>query len=307
MRRVGLERNAVKDKFGVGKHGFGPGNPQSGNPATTPGYEWFDAIQEEMAGVVESAGLALDNTKRNQLSLAIQRLFAPIENPVFSGAIKTQINEGGASSYNMVAEFSGSGIQNVSIGGGYRFYYRSGAGSSTRGGGVLAIRSFDFNNGESDNLLTIDGNGTVTIAAALSVPAGTLPSNPIVNSQIATSLSDPAGNLNTANPASTSWVRGAMSSIATAAGFSTSLGANGYIKFPSWLGGLVVQWGAISVTTTITNYNFPTAFPNGCFAVLGTPTPQSPQNMGFSPVSKTQFSAATTQYNPGAYYIALGY
>ena len=119
----------------------------------------------------------------------------------------------------MVAEFSGSGIQNVSIGGGYRFYYRSGAGSSTRGGGVLAIRSFDFNNGESDNLLTIDGNGTVTIAAALSVPAGTLPSNPIVNSQIATSLSDPAGNLNTANPASTSWVRGAMSSIATAAGF----------------------------------------------------------------------------------------
>lgn len=43
----------------------------------------------------------------------------------------------------------------------------------------------------------------------------------------------------------------------------------GYIKFPSWLGGLLLQWGtqasAVSTTTTVT---FPLGFPNICFQTL---------------------------------------
>lgn len=48
------------------------------------------------------------------------------------------------------------------------------------------------------------------------------------------------------------------------AGFSASLGVNGYISFPTWLGGLIFQWGYYSgslddLTALIT---FPIPFPN---------------------------------------------
>ncbi|MGY8624171.1 phage tail protein [Chromobacterium violaceum] len=74
MRRVGDNRNPVRDKFGAGKHGFGPGDPQTGQPATTPGYELFDSWQEEIASVVEGAGFALKPDQNNQLLQAIRAI-----------------------------------------------------------------------------------------------------------------------------------------------------------------------------------------------------------------------------------------
>ncbi|WP_162787948.1 hypothetical protein [Chromobacterium haemolyticum] len=74
MRRVSDNRNPVKDKFGLGKNGFGPGNPQTGQPATTPGYEIFDSWQEEMANVVEGAGANLNPDQNNQMLQAIKKI-----------------------------------------------------------------------------------------------------------------------------------------------------------------------------------------------------------------------------------------
>ncbi|WP_429865033.1 gp53-like domain-containing protein [Enterobacter roggenkampii] len=65
---------AQKDKFGAGKNGFTRGNPQTGTPATDLDDDYFDAIQEELAGIVEATGVALDKSKRNQVLTALKAL-----------------------------------------------------------------------------------------------------------------------------------------------------------------------------------------------------------------------------------------
>lgn len=49
-------------------------------------------------------------------------------------------------------------------------------------------------------------------------------------------------------------------------GFAVSLAQNGYIKFPTWLGGFVFQWGNLGqmLPNTSGTFNFPIAFPNNC-------------------------------------------
>ncbi|MCP1289810.1 hypothetical protein NK214_06355 [Chromobacterium sp. S0633] len=74
MQRVGNNRNPAVDMFGPGKNGFTAGNPQSGVAATTPGAEFFNAVQEELANVVEATGLVLDVARRDQLLAAIKRI-----------------------------------------------------------------------------------------------------------------------------------------------------------------------------------------------------------------------------------------
>ncbi len=58
----------------------------------------------------------------------------------------------------------------------------------------------------------------------------------------------------------------ALSALATKAGFAISLTTNGYIKFPSWLGGVIFQWGVLGdaswVANTFRTINYPVTFPN---------------------------------------------
>ncbi|CRY77048.1 gp53-like domain-containing protein [Yersinia intermedia] len=74
MHRIDTPTAQV-DKFGAGKNGFTRGNPQTGVPATALDDDYFDAIQEELAGVIESTGVALDKSKRTQLLTALNKLF----------------------------------------------------------------------------------------------------------------------------------------------------------------------------------------------------------------------------------------
>ncbi|EMH4752448.1 hypothetical protein DVQ23_11685 [Yersinia enterocolitica] len=73
MHRIDTPTAQV-DKFGAGKNGFTRGNPQTGVPATALDDDYFDAVQEELAGVVEAAGFALNKANRTQLLAAIQKL-----------------------------------------------------------------------------------------------------------------------------------------------------------------------------------------------------------------------------------------
>lgn len=53
-------------------------------------------------------------------------------------------------------------------------------------------------------------------------------------------------------------------------GFSMSLAQNGYVAFPSWLGGLILQWGKnVSVSAASATITFPYTFPKSCYTVVG--------------------------------------
>ncbi|CNJ07559.1 bacteriophage tail fiber protein [Yersinia aldovae] len=67
--------SAQIDKFGAGKNGFTRGNPQPCVPATALDDDYFDAVQEELAGIVEAASIILNKTNRAQVLAALKKLF----------------------------------------------------------------------------------------------------------------------------------------------------------------------------------------------------------------------------------------
>lgn len=71
MKRISTATK-VTDKFGAGKHGFTNGNVVGGIPATDLEDSWFDSVQEEIAGVIEALGVALDGNNRGQLLAALK-------------------------------------------------------------------------------------------------------------------------------------------------------------------------------------------------------------------------------------------
>lgn len=54
------------------------------------------------------------------------------------------------------------------------------------------------------------------------------------------------------------------------AGFSASIGINGYLTFPTWLSGLIIQWGTgtTGASGAPAVQNFPITFPNNLFVVI---------------------------------------
>ncbi|WP_233611444.1 gp53-like domain-containing protein [Citrobacter sp. FDAARGOS_156] len=72
---------AQKDKFGAEKNGFTRGNPQTGTPATDLDDDYCDSIQEELAGIVEASGVALDKSKRDQVLTALKAMLLSRAHP----------------------------------------------------------------------------------------------------------------------------------------------------------------------------------------------------------------------------------
>lgn len=80
MHRIDTSTAQV-DKFGAGKNGFTGGNPQTGELPTALNADFFDSVQEEIAGVIEAAGLDMDKTRNDQLSTALVKLCLSRSNP----------------------------------------------------------------------------------------------------------------------------------------------------------------------------------------------------------------------------------
>lgn len=73
MQRINTLTKAT-DLFGAGKHGYRPGNPATGQNPTDCSPDAFNALQEEIANVVEGAGLALNASDNAQMLEAINLL-----------------------------------------------------------------------------------------------------------------------------------------------------------------------------------------------------------------------------------------
>jgi hypothetical protein len=54
---------------------FTGGNPGLGQAATTPGYEWFNSVQEELIGVIARGGITPNGANLAQLRQAMDRLY----------------------------------------------------------------------------------------------------------------------------------------------------------------------------------------------------------------------------------------
>ena len=82
-------------------------------------------------------------------------------------------------------------------------------------------------------------------------------------------------------------------------GFAVSLTPNGYIALPTWLGGLILQWGYTSVVAfdTVATTNFPLAFPNACrSAVPQAHNPNASIDIGSGPQLMALTPTAFTCY-----------
>jgi hypothetical protein len=117
---------------------------------------------------------------------------------------------------------------------------------------------------------------------------------------------EPAANDNSAKVSTTGWiwnniqslVSNCISAVATSAGFTYSLTANGYIKFPTWLAGIVLQWclsGTVSAGAS-GSANFPIAFPNVCLWAFA-----SPQGSGANGNAGNVVAGATSKTNVALY------
>ncbi|MGC0989771.1 glycine-rich domain-containing protein [Pantoea agglomerans] len=76
MHRIDTSTAQV-DKFGAGKNGFTGGNPQTGELPTALDADFFDSVQEEIAAVIEAAGITLAKVNNAQLLTAMKSLVGP--------------------------------------------------------------------------------------------------------------------------------------------------------------------------------------------------------------------------------------
>ena len=135
-----------------------------------------------------------------------------------------------------------------------------------------------------------------------------------------TEANNPAHDDDSTRPVSSGWLRRALSNIAIGAGFLFNTGSAGYIRFPTWLGGLLIQWGeAVNGSGGFQSQTFPLAFPNACLQIAAFPWNNTnglssymvwvgDNGVANSAVTKSGFKWSSNGVgNPGLKYISVGF
>jgi hypothetical protein len=113
----------------------------------------------------------------------------------------------------------------------------------------------------------------------------------------------PSSSDSTQRIATTSWVKGLISALT--GGFSYSATTNGYVKFPSWVGSFMIQWGTVSSSNAFVNFS-------PYFSSFAVVVPGSNNSGGESPITASSTSVSgfyigCSGGNDAASWIAVGF
>lgn len=268
-------------------------NPGGGVPATQPGYEWYNGVQEELMAVIEDQGLTPNEGNLTQLATAIKKIFQ--KSASVSAAASGTVDAITANYSPAIAALSDHLFLIVRAGGANT----STAPTFTPASATITAKTIV--KGHNQPLVAGDISGAgfraelqydLTLDKWVLLNPATGVAAPLA---VATVANDGTFADNSTKAASTGWVRGAMSAIANAAGFAASFATNGYVKFPSWLGSFIIQWGTTASVTgdSTLSVTFPIAFPNAAWTITGSGNASSVSGAGINQ-SGFNFPSLTT-------------
>ena len=292
---------------------FTGGNPALGQGATVPGYEWFNAVQEELMAVIARGGITPDANDLSQLSKSMDKQYGGGYRALIANATLT-------------ADDAGIVVINASVS---SLVVTLPLVSSFPN---RALRFLLFRTDNTANTVTIQRSGSDTIEGQTSIMLAPMGAGWNSNIEL---CSDGMGSWITPRPLPANNSRNGIARFATTAetnvgvvadavitpaGLAGAMGkllaANGYQRLP---GGLIIQWGATNFSDiggggVNVSATFPIAFPGAVLNVLG--SEGSTANGNFSIITAswtltgvtftlTEWSAVVQ--NAQVRYLAIGY
>ncbi|MFA7399233.1 MAG: hypothetical protein WCZ98_02015 [Sideroxydans sp.] len=298
MFRIDTPNKAV-DLFGAGKHGFRDGDIALGINPTELSADQQNALQEELAGVIEAAGLMLSKANNAQLVEAIKRL-------IDAQSGNYALDTGAANAYvvaldpAIVAYADGMTVRVKAVNA------NTGASTLNAGGGAKSLVS-----------------DTGAALAAGDIPAASIFTATYIlaaDKFYVTSMVQSQGDARYAKLAGLATQLflcadgGAGKEAVNISQFGNALAATGYQRLP---GGLILQWGGVTYTSSGTQtWTYPIAFPNyaimtmssirlgGAASYASNLISQTDQAPGLTS-AKFYLPAGAVAYN--AWVLALGY
>jgi hypothetical protein len=292
---------------------FANPDPVNGVPATVPGYEWFNWIQEELAAISMMSGAALDGAQFTQARDAINALLAAKPSQAaLQGQTYTAFTTTGVSGTYVLTPSPAIGAYAAN----QRFrvkFNAVGNGSDTinvSGKGPVALKQYDSTGAKVAPVISAGQLADIEYDGTNFVILDPLPANSLTQTAADARYAALLGNA--ANKFSVA--AGVAATEAVNVGqFTTNqvkTTTSGNQQLP---GGLILKWGYIaSVANGAFSVTFPTAFPTaGVYAnyILSGNNGTGNANNPLSAISASGFSGlnnnGTASYN--IYWFAIGY
>lgn len=221
---------------------------------TTVEANWLNAVQEEIISILTLAGIEPDEASNVQMAAAMTILLAvkaPLESPALTGV--------------PIAPTAAPGTESDQI-------------ATTAFAAALGTAHANLTNPHSATsaatalrLMLRDAYGRVKVAAP--VAADDVARLATVTDHAAVAGTEAvSGHLKVASDADMLTDNDAK--VATPKklrlGLSFSLGPNGYVALPTWMSGLIIQWGKTVSGASSQNTAFPLPFPTEVYCVVAT-------------------------------------